>query len=486
MRMKVSRVCGRALVVIAATAASVSAAAGQTTVIFNDSKPDVVYATLRAGAYSDTNLPTVLTTRAADTSANNHRRAMLKFDTQNRIPAGSNVTSALLTVTVKNGGTTDATRTIGAYQVTTSWAETETTWNRRRASSGWTTGGGDLGSQVAKQVVSNVAGTKVTFDVTSLVKAAVAGNLGSSRYTRIALVDVDTATSDSTRNFYTPDESNSALRPTLKVVYGNATTTSPAPSPAPAPSPTSNTLRVLQWNSQHGGTGTDGVLDPARFIKKAVTFKPDVFSINEVERFDSYANYDAPVKLHALMEQYTGQKWYYKFQTGAGAPDGRGNMILSRFPFIATGVDLLNWNDSALNVTIDVNGRTINFTTTHLYYNSTSARLTQIADLVAWEKGLAESRIIAGDFNAQPTTAEYAAMKPLYVDSWAQAQSDGTAIAYPDNPTGKTRNSRIDYIYYSRGATALKLISSQVFDVRDANGVQPSDHRPVLSIFSVR
>ena len=34
-------------------------------------------------------------------------------------------------------------------------------------------------------------------------------------------------------------------------------------------------------------------------------------------------------------------------------------------------------------------------------------------------------------------------------------------------------------IYYSKGATALKLVSSQVFDVRDANGVMPSDHRPV-------
>jgi endonuclease/exonuclease/phosphatase (EEP) superfamily protein YafD len=76
--------------------------------------------------------------------------------------------------------------------------------------------------------------------------------------------------------------------------------------------------------------------------------------------------------------------------------------------------------------------------------------------------------------------------KSPFIDSWAQAQSDGTAIAYPDNPTGKTRNTRLDYIYYSKYASALKLISSQVFDVRDANGVMPSDHRPVLSIFSIR
>jgi endonuclease/exonuclease/phosphatase (EEP) superfamily protein YafD len=77
-------------------------------------------------------------------------------------------------------------------------------------------------------------------------------------------------------------------------------------------------------------------------------------------------------------------------------------------------------------------------------------------------------------------------MNVPYVDSWAQAQRDGTAIAYADNPDGRTRHTRLDYIYYSKGATALKLVSSQVFDVRDANGVMPSDHRPVLSVFTFR
>lgn len=77
-------------------------------------------------------------------------------------------------------------------------------------------------------------------------------------------------------------------------------------------------------------------------------------------------------------------------------------------------------------------------------------------------------------------------MRATYVDSWAQAQSDGTAIAYPGNTEGNTRNTRLDYIYYSKGATTLKLISSQVFDVREADGVMPSDHRPVLSIFAVK
>src|SRR4051812_35898839 len=100
MRMIVSRVCAYALVA-ATAAATVASAAAQTTVVLNQSKPDVVYATRRGGAYADTNLRRVLTTRAADT-ANNHRRALLKFDPEHNIPAGSSVTSALLTVTVKS------------------------------------------------------------------------------------------------------------------------------------------------------------------------------------------------------------------------------------------------------------------------------------------------------------------------------------------------------------------------------------------------
>src|SRR6266850_1857568 len=170
MLKRVSNVCGRTMFGVMAFAASASAVTAQTTVTLNQSKPQVVYATLRAGASADKNFPTTLTTRAADT-ADNHRRALLKFDTQNTIPAGTAVTSATMTVTVKSGSAA-ASRNIGAYQVTTSWAETETTWNRRRAAEAWITAGGDLGSLLATKAVSSVAGTKGTFDVTPLVKQA--------------------------------------------------------------------------------------------------------------------------------------------------------------------------------------------------------------------------------------------------------------------------------------------------------------------------
>ena len=77
-------------------------------------------------------------------------------------------------------------------------------------------------------------------------------------------------------------------------------------------------------------------------------------------------------------------------------------------------------------------------------------------------------------------------MKASYVDSWAAAKEARSAVAYAGNEAGNTRNGRIDYIYYSKTATKLRLVSSQVFDIRDAKGVMPSDHRPMLSTFEIQ
>jgi endonuclease/exonuclease/phosphatase family metal-dependent hydrolase len=63
--------------------------------------------------------------------------------------------------------------------------------------------------------------------------------------------------------------------------------------------------------------------------------------------------------------------------------------------------------------------------------------------------------------------------------------SKGTALAFPGN-AGETKNGRIDYIFYSKGCANLTVTSSQVFDTRDANGIMPSDHRPVLTVFDVK
>ena len=458
-----------------------SIASAQTTVTLNQSAPQVVSATVRGGSYANKTDNSVLATRAADNLEYN-RRALLKFDTQNTIPAGSTVTSALLTVTVKKGSA-DASRNIGVYQVTTSWAEGQVTWNKRKSDTSWNSSGGDLGSKLDTATVSNGAGTKVTFDVTPLVKEAVAGHLGSSRYTRVALVDLDGSTSDSYREYYLPNDATAANRPVLKVTYGGTTSTStPAPAPTASSTTSGSTLKVLHWNSHHNGIGTDGRRDTARFIAKAASFRPDVVSFNEVETY----NPGGPSEMAALMTKYTGQTWHYKFGSNSGTSSGQGNVVLSRFPIIATDVQTLSYGRVIVNITVSVNGRNVNVASTHLDQPSSSYRLKQIAELTAWGKTTAEQRVICGDFNAQPTLTESATMRTNYYDSWGEGQKSGVATAYPGNTAGNTRNSRIDYVYYSHGAAALVLKSVQVFDVRDSSGVQPSDHRPMMTTFTVK
>lgn len=485
MRARVSagvrRVCVRGALAAAAMVASVLAASAQTTVTLTAPSTQVVYATLRGGTYANTNIGTLLETRKA-TDMSYERHALLKFDTQNTIPAGSSVTSAVMTVVVKSASAA-ATRRIGLYQVTRSWDQTETTWNVRRSSEAWTTAGADLGAQIAVQTVSNVVGTRVSFDVTSLVKAAVSGALGSSRYTRIALIDLDDPTSASYRAYYTPDDSTVANRPALVVAYG-ATTALPSPAPSGA------TLKVLQYNVHHGGIGTDGVYDPNRVANWIVKMNPDIVSLVEVESQDSYDSGNGVAQYKTMLEQKTGLTWYtWDIQDyGQWTSPGIRNAILSKLPFSASyrHAYSIGRDRTVGGITVTVNGRTINVMSTHLDPYDQGNRITQVNELVPYASGFAEDRIVLGDFNALPYSTEVGIFTKAYYDGWAEAVKLGIQQSAPDNPNGYTRNGRIDYVFYSRGEQYLTLKSVQVVDTRDANGIMPSDHRPVLAVFTVR
>jgi endonuclease/exonuclease/phosphatase family metal-dependent hydrolase len=107
-------------------------------------------------------------------------------------------------------------------------------------------------------------------------------------------------------------------------------------------------------------------------------------------------------------------------------------------------------------------------------------------ELKAWVAGFSQQRIVAGDFNTWPSAGEIGSMTGTYFDVWAEAAADGTAVAYAGNTAGNTRNSRIDYVFLSHGASLTTIRGAQVFDLRNSSGVMPSDHRPLLGIFEVR
>ena len=120
------RLFTRALLSVLAIAGAGSAASAQTTVTLDQPTSEVLSATVRGGSYADRNDQWTLETRSSD-NLEYERRALLKFDTQHGVPKGAGVTSALMSITVKDGSE-DASRRIGAYQTSVSWTENQVTW----------------------------------------------------------------------------------------------------------------------------------------------------------------------------------------------------------------------------------------------------------------------------------------------------------------------------------------------------------------------
>jgi endonuclease/exonuclease/phosphatase family metal-dependent hydrolase/regulation of enolase protein 1 (concanavalin A-like superfamily) len=250
---------------------------------------------------------------------------------------------------------------------------------------------------------------------------------------------------------------------------------------------TTATLRVLHWNLHHG-VGTDGKYDINRIATWIAKSNPDVVSLNEVEKYTYWGNEDQPARYKALLESKTGRTWYMVWaqEYGQWTSNGKGNLLLSRFPFSVTARHELSYERTAALAQVVVNGRNVAIATTHLDPDSGSRRLTQSKELVAWLDGFSGTGLVAGDMNAQPTSTEMTLVKNTYVDAWAAAKSGGYAYSSSDNPYGYTRNSRIDFVFTAKTATALAPIRVEVIDTRDANNVMPSDHRPVLAVYTVR
>jgi endonuclease/exonuclease/phosphatase family metal-dependent hydrolase len=257
----------------------------------------------------------------------------------------------------------------------------------------------------------------------------------------------------------------------------------------PVSSTTVGALRVLHWNIHHG-VGTDGRYDIDRLATWMASFSPDIISLNEVEKnVSSWGNEDQPARFASLLRQKTGHTWYYHFaqRSGSWSSNGQGNLVLSRFPLTHTARLALSCNRSVALAGVVVNGRAVNVISTHLDDSSSSCRTTQTNELLAWFRNFPEQRIIAGDWNAQAGDSQVTTVTNTYIDAWAKAVADGTATCYDGNTRfGATRNTRIDYIFYSKQATSLALRSARVYDTRGSGGYMPSDHKPLLVTFEVR
>jgi endonuclease/exonuclease/phosphatase family metal-dependent hydrolase len=460
-------------------------AAAQVTVVLDAPGTEAVDTTIQGGSYAATNFATEPLVTRSSSDPSFLRRALLKFDTETRIPLGARITSALLTVTVKEAN--DSTRSVAAYRITQAFDENAATWNDRRPSLEWASAGGDLGAKYAEADVAATLGAKVKFDLTTLVQAVVNGNYGS-RYTRVALVDVGGTDAERAtyREYYQSEATDPAVRPRLTVTYTTAGG-SPEEQEPPPPAPSGATLRVLHWNTHHG-RGTDGEYDIERIATWIAKMNPDVVSLNEVERFSgAHGNEDQPARYASLLKAKTGRTWHYYFLDAQGGASGGGSAILSRFPITGHSECVLPSSNNAVHAALDVNGRTVNVWSVHMPpgRSSSAERTRHARALLSCAKEFSENRVLAGDWNSTARHPEVQAVLDTYQDSWAVAKTNGDAIDFPGNSQdGGTFNYRIDYVFYSKNAR-LRLEKAQVFDTRGSDGARASDHKPLVATFSL-
>jgi endonuclease/exonuclease/phosphatase family metal-dependent hydrolase len=274
--------------------------------------------------------------------------------------------------------------------------------------------------------------------------------------------------------------SNTAITPIVAAVPPQQ----PA-SPTPTPTTGAATIRVLHWNLHHGND-PNNVWALPRQIDVIYNANADIISLNEVEKFTSYGNLDMAKEIATQLTSRTGKTWYQYMVPGVGGSSGIGNVILSKFPLSNQNVCQLSSSRNAVHATVSVNGKAVNIWTTHLAVESSSWRVAEVGKLLPCMSGYGEARMVAGDFNAGTGTPEIDQMLTSYVDTWAKATSLGVTANYSGNCDGCTRNSRIDYLFYSKGATNLVLKKAEIVDTRNSSGVMASDHKPMIVTFELK
>lgn len=232
---------------------------------------------------------------------------------------------------------------------------------------------------------------------------------------------------------------------------------------------------VMTYNI-HVGVGMDKKLDLRRIAEAIKYDGPDLVALQEVDRGVRRTQGRDEI---AELARLTGME--YAFAPNLDYQGGKyGVAILSRFPILA--IDHRRYANKReterrgfLRVEVKINGRKVNFVSTHLDYQFADGRLYETEQLLEALKTIQGPIVVAGDFNDEPTGSSYRLMiSHSYTDAWRAAMKtpfDG--YTYPaDKPV-----KRLDYIFAGRGVEVHGVV---------VRSPQASDHLPLSSLLSVR
>lgn len=238
---------------------------------------------------------------------------------------------------------------------------------------------------------------------------------------------------------------------------------------------TKKTLRVMTYNI-HVGVGMDKKLDLQRIADVINREQPDLVGLQEVDRgVKRTEGKDEILELARMTRMDYAYGHNLDYQGGH-----YGIAILSRF--LIQKVDHQKYRNRVeaerrgmLQVEVELDGRRINFATTHLDYQTNEGRLFEAEQLLKLLDGIKDPLIVVGDFNDEPTGSTYKLILGGFDDAWASGRAKGEGLSYPAGKPVK----RIDYIFYRKGS------GIRVKKVWVVNTLA-SDHLPVMSELEIR
>jgi len=228
-------------------------------------------------------------------------------------------------------------------------------------------------------------------------------------------------------------------------------------------------LRIMTYNI-HVGVGMDKKLDLQRIADVINKEKPDLVGLQEVDRgVKRTEGKDEIVELAQMT------KMDYAFAHNLDYQGGQyGVAILSRY--LLKNVDHQMFENKReaerrgmLRVEVEIDGKLVNFVTTHLDYQFEDGRVFETEQMLKFLEPVKGPLIVVADLNDEPTGAAYKLMDELFDDAWAASKARGDGFSYPaDKPV-----KRIDHIFYRPETAKVK----KVWMVTTLS----SDHLPVMA-----
>lgn len=227
-------------------------------------------------------------------------------------------------------------------------------------------------------------------------------------------------------------------------------------------------VRVLTFNIHHA-EGDDARVDLDRIARVALSVKPDIVCLQEVDRgLPRTSHLDFP----ALLSEKLGMRVVFEpnFLFDGGE---YGNAVFTNLPITSNknhklpgpaGVE----PRGCLEVTLDVDGKKLTVFNTHLGLKA-EERADQVKAILAL---LPEGNVLlAGDLNEVPSGKPIAPLLSRLTDTFAVV-ADGLAKTFSTT----VLNRRIDYCLVSSG---IHVLESRILN--DVDAAAASDHLPYLT-----